>query len=250
MALDIGHIIGHRSLNTVTDGVLTVAAYKHFFPISSQSKSGRFSGIDVDIVRLFAKTAGLKLKLVPIDKFDKIWDLPRKRKVDTAIGGIANLESRTAKGTEWTIPYYYVKRSLLFNVKDPVDRFPESVTRTVLGTVGSSGWLDAQLRARPLRKDHHIRPGSTDEADLKSLKSGKVQGVIRGSFVSRAWVAKFPRVLDYIEWECDESILPSDGEVFAFPCATGSGVAVALSTFIAKLAADGTLAKLLRKHKL
>lgn len=44
--------------------------------------------------------------------------------------------------------------------------------------------------------------------------------------------------------------LPSDGEVFAYPTKTGSGVAVSLSTFIAELIERGQLKNLMKKYNL
>jgi hypothetical protein len=91
--------------------------------------------------------------------------------------------------------------------------------------------------------------GTTDEEDISKLLQGKVQGLMRGSFVSRAILKQHPE-LKITEWTADKSILPKDGEVFAYPTRLGSGLAVSLSTFIAELIERKELKKMMKKFNL
>jgi hypothetical protein len=152
--------------------------------------------------------------------------------------------------TEWTTPYFYVHRSLLFNLNFPVQQFPQDIHQTVLGTVGSTGWVDAKLRAAKVGKQALVQPGGKDEDDVQRLLKGDIQGVLRGDFVSRAWMVRHPSQLGYITWDADPSILPLDGEIFAYPCRKGSGVAMSLSVFLTHLIETRQLVRLLRKYQL
>ena len=73
-------------------GVLTVAAYDNFYPISGWEK-GKLAGIEVTLIEEFAAAAGLQLKLVRVKTWPGIWDKPRLGEADVAIG-IANAAGR------------------------------------------------------------------------------------------------------------------------------------------------------------
>ena len=245
----VKYMIGHRDFNLITPGTLTVAAYPHFFPVCYKSH-GKIQGLDVDLIKSFAKMAKLKVQFVVHNKFDGIWDLPSQNMADCSIGGIANSRGRSKKKTEWSLPYFYVHRSVLFNKNDPIPSFPGGVTKTVVGTAGSTGWIDAQKRMQLSKKTHLLRPGATDEKDLQFLLDGKIQGMMRGDFVSRALIHKHPKELSMITWNAFPELLAKDGEVFAFPCRRASGIAAMLSSFLSILIDSGDIDKLITKYHL
>ena len=169
---------------------MIVAVYANFYPIAFKTGRGTYSGLDVDIMKLFGKVVGLKIQFEEYDHFDGIWNMPAKKRSDVSIGGIGMTPGRLRKQTEWTMPYFHLMRTVVYNRKTPITKFPEDVKDTVLGTFGSTGWLDAQLRARKVHKDHFMQRGSTDEEDIRAVVKGKVQGIMRGSFVGQSIVAK------------------------------------------------------------
>lgn len=59
----ITYILRHRQLNLLEDGVIHVAAYPNFFPVCYRNKTGVWKGLDVDILKDFAKKANLKIVL-------------------------------------------------------------------------------------------------------------------------------------------------------------------------------------------
>lgn len=243
------NIIKNRTLKTLKPGVLKVAAYANFYPVCYK-KNGKWKGIDVDILKMFCKYAHLKLVLVERKKYDKIWFEAANGTADTSIGGISSTYKRTKPKTAWSIPYFYVNRTFVYNKSDPVRKFPKDIHSEVRGTVNSTGWLDAVIRMKASNMIKYLKHGKKDEDDIKDLLSGKIQGLIRGSFVGRALVKKYPQLSMVKPWAIEKSVVTSDGECFAFPCNAKSGLAEMLSTFITLLVMNGTLRKLVKKHHL
>lgn len=236
-------------MQLVEQGVLTVAAYPHFYPVCYINKSNEIDGLDVTIINKFAKYAGLLVNYLKIDKFDQIWDLVHEGIADIAIGGIANLKSRTKERVEWTIPYFYVHRSAMFLESDPIESpFPSKVQRIIIGTPGSTGWLDGEIKLG--RHRYLMHEGTTNENDVsRLLHDGNVQGLMRGDFVSRAIIKQHPQI-KMITWDIDERLVPSDGEIFAFPCRINSGLAVLMSTFITHMIETKQLPKIMKTFDL
>lgn len=247
--ISIPYIISHRELTTIKTNTLTVAAYPHFYPICYYNSRGNLAGLDVDILKKFAKEAKLDIVFKEFDSFKGIWHKPAIDKADVSIGGIANSKGRTRVATEWSIPYFYVNRSIIFKKSNPIRSFPEDVDGIVVGTEGSTGWTDAKILLKSVNKQRFLKKGKTDKEDLSDLLSGKILGLIRGDFVSQAIIRKNPK-LGMIQWEADQSILPSDGEIFAFPTKKGSGIAVLLSAFLTESIHNGYMVKLMKKYHL
>jgi ABC-type amino acid transport substrate-binding protein len=247
--ISIPYIISHRDINTIKPNTLTVAAYPHFYPICYYNSAGNLAGLDVDIMKKFAKEAKLNIVFKEFNSFKGIWNKPAIDKADISIGGIANSKGRTRVATEWSIPYFYVKRSILFKKSNPIRSFPDDVNETVVGTEGSTGWNDAKILLKSVNKQRFLRKGKSEKEDLSDLLSGKISGLIRGDFISRAIIRKNPK-LGMIEWEADQSILSSDGEVFAFPTKKGSGIAILLSAFLTDNIHNGYMIKLMKKYYL
>jgi len=250
----ITQLLRRRRLETIVDGTLTVACYAGFAPVCfyrrRKNKEEEIVGSDVDLIRGFAKACGVTLELRPVTHFDGIWNYPARGLADVSIGGIGVSEARTRTGTQWSLPYFRVQRSLLYNTSDPIRKFSD-IHAEVRGTVGSTGWLDAQETLKKAKRLKFLEPGHSDEEDMHDLLAGRIQGLMRGSFVSQALVKKHPKQLAMLgPWEIDAKLVSSDGEVFAFPCTKNSGVAVSLSGYIVDQLLSGELERLLEKYGL
>jgi len=244
----LSYIISHRSLNTIVPGTLTVSAYANFYPVCYHDKKGRIVGLDVDIMKYFCKMTGLKLHLVEKKQFDGIWFDPILGKSDVAIGGIGVTQKRTRKNTNWSIPYFYVSRTLIYNKKHPIRDIAKVTSRAIIrGTPGSTGYLDGKLR---LPKSVLLEKGRTDEQDMKDLLEGKIQGLLRGSFVGKAIVEKHSELGMIKPWQIDPSLVSKDGEVFAYPSTCNSGVSQLLSVFLTEEIFTNELQHLVKKYKL
>lgn len=242
-------IIKNRSLNLIRPGTLTVAAYANFYPVCYK-KNNTIQGFDVDLLVKFCKKAGLEIDFIEIDEWNNLWFKPSLEEADVSIGGIGISDKRTDKNTQWTIPYFYVQRTILFSKKDPIKQFPEDITREFRGTYKSTGWIDAEDRVAKLapEKKKFMHKGKTDDRDVKDLLSGKIQGLMRGSFVGKSLVKKHKQLQMLKPWEMDKELISSDGECFAYPCHKDSGLAVLLSAFIAVEWENGGLQRLAKKY--
>lgn len=240
-----------RTLKTITPGVLTVSAYANFYPVCYKSSTGKIEGLDVDIMVEFCRLTKMKLKIIEKSDFNGIWLDPVHGISDIAIGGIGISDKRTRVHTTWTIPYFYVKRTCVYNLDNPIKQFPRDVTGIIRGTQGSTGWLDGQLRMKNAKKTRLLKNGHTDHDDIQSLKYGKIQGLLRGSFVGKALVAAHPKEFGMVRpWDIDHSLVASDGEVFAYPCNIRSGVGVLLSALLTEDIMNSELGHLIKKYNL
>jgi ABC-type amino acid transport substrate-binding protein len=238
-------------------GRLRVAIYSEFFPVAYRRPDGTYAGLDVDIVEGFCRRAGLRPQWVRTRDFFDTWDAPGvwAKRIDLAIGGIGRGAGRESPGVEWSVPYFGVRRTVVFNKADPIRRFPADVTGVVAGTMGTTGMNDARDRLR--RKfgkqlwDHlDVRWNSPDAKDVRDLLDGKIQGLMRGSFVGKAIVAQHPQQLGMAgPWDASRgSVGAFGGEVFAFPCRRGSGLAAQLTAHLLHLSQSGELAALVDAH--
>ena len=230
---------------------LHIAVYPNFFPVAYIER-GDVTGLDIDLLVEFCRATGLNPVFHVKKDFSKMWGVSGewRSNVDMACGGIGMTTWRTSDNIEWSLPYFRVQRTVVFNKKDPIISFPRDVTGLVYGTDGSTGYDDARERLAAEGKEHLlVNRSSSDVQDTQDLLRGKVQGLVRGSFVGRAIVGKYPRELDMTEpWDISNNLVPTEGEVFAFPCRRGSGIAALLNVFIYEMERSGMLAKLSRRH--
>ena len=228
---------------------LHIAVYPNFFPVA-YTEDGALAGFDIDFLVQFCEVVGLEPVFHKKEDFGKVWGISGewRSNVDVACGGIGITSWRTTDAIEWSFPYFKVQRTLVYNKNDAVARLRD-VTRRVYGTRGSTGFVDAEERLAEVDKGHLlVDRDSSEKEDVADLLSGKVQGLLRGSFVGRAIVQKHPKEFDMVEpWEMSHG-LPVEGEVFAFPCRRGSGLAALLNVFTYAMERSGMLSKLARRH--
>ncbi len=250
--------IDQKHLQLKTPGKLTVGIYPNFYPVAFQDGKN-FKGLDVEIMVAFAQSCGLEVKFKVKKQFNGIWNWPRNGSADVAIGGIGITPNRLNNDTEWSIPYFHVQRSVVYKKSFPLKEFPKDMTGSVYGTAFSTGWLDALHKTRVYDNTHGthtfdllLPSQTTDEEDIKMLiDNPQVQGIMRGSFVAKAIVAKHPDILAMTKpWDADPSVVTGEGEVFAFPTKTNSGVAPLLSSFLSSMMRSGQLDNLLRKYNM
>jgi len=235
------YALSHRKLETIEEGVLTVAAFDKFHPISFY-ENGKLEGIEVKLMEEYAKAVGLTLKLVRVGTWDKLWDKPRLKQADVSIGGIANSLGREHKDTEWSMPYYYVRRSVITLKKPP----EKARFKPVSAITKSTGYIDTNWRLGETFMTS-MQPGKGYIHDLKLLRRGALKGVMYGDQVSRSILQderkKKRRDLTMRSWDIVPTIVPLDGETFSFPTRAGSGLAASLSSFLAEAQTNGMLKK-------
>lgn len=248
-------------------GKLVVSLYADFWPVAFKNDRGEMSGMDVDILDRFCEATGMTSVYRPRKKFDHIWKDPGKGDFhdafcDVAAGGISIEPHRKSANVEWTFPYTGTRRTIVYNLKNPVLRFPQDVNGTIYGTMSSIGDIDAQILMNKGNKREHLRESERgDKKDMESLLDGSAQGLMRGSLVGRAIVGRYPKKLGMTDaWSTNPDLInvflgtprthkqPLDYEAFAFPCRRGSGVAPLLSLFIVQLMHSGELQRIAHKY--
>lgn len=233
-------------------GTLTVMAYTDFYPVCYRDSTGKVRGSDPEIVRAFAAELGLKVKFVEAKEhfhsyhLTDQWDLKEScdALADMGIGGIEYETERESDKVEWSLPYAVVERTIVYNLKDKIERFPESVHGTILGTMGSTGFSDAYRRMQKKNKQRFLRPENDgDKVSLRRLLDGEIQGLMRGSVVGRALVAHYPKTLGMTTpWNAKGPRAPA--ATFQFPCLKRSGLAAVLSGFLGRATSDGTIERI------
>jgi len=232
--------------------ILNVASYTDFFPVSYK-KDKDLVGSDIDIIKDYCKIKNINPKLIPYDYWGKdpkkdintnIWDLPFEKEYDISIGGIGTTFDRIKDNNiQWTIPYFFVKRTLIYNKKlmgkiNTLDDFEKKIKESIYdnmnikGTYKSTGWEDAEIRNMGKRGETSRLEKGTDETDIDDLNNQKILGFMRGSFVGCSLIKKYTNFGMLDEWEIYEGIVPYDTEVFAFPCKHGTGLAESLTLFM------------------
>lgn len=228
---------------------------------------GRFAGLDVDIVREFTRRTGLRCEFV---QYDELWDLHAmpglwEQKIDMAIGGIGFTPHRNAETVEWSMPYFHLQRSALFNKVTRPDlskgQFPQDIRGIMRGASGSTGSKDAWFRIQAARKRGDLHPdfdvrknmetfdSANDKHDIADLISGKVEVVMRGAPVARALMRKNTKMLGMMApWDALPEIVGPYGENFAFPCRRGSGLAGQLNTYLLHILQSGKMMELRKRH--
>jgi len=243
----IKKIFHHSVLNTIIPGTLTVSCYANFYPICYM-KNNQVEGLDIDIMKEFAKACKLKIKFIIKRNFKDIWFDPVRNISDVAVGGIGISSTRTRADTEWTIPYFYVKRTIIYNKSDPIVNFPKDVSRTIVGTKGSTGWLDGIQKLGS--KNKFLKEGKNDEQDIRDLLDGKIQGIMRGSFVGNSILKKYPQLDMVTPWDAVPEVNTSKKEVFAYPCNVRSRIGILLSVLITEEIMNSDLLHLVQKYDL
>lgn len=247
----ISKITKNSHLNTIIPGVLTVSAYANFYPICYINESDELAGIDVDIMHEFGKLFKLQLNFIIKNKFDKIWLDPINGLSDVAIGGISITSERTTPLTEWTIPYFYVDRTIIYNLKNPINKFPDDVTGIIKGTKNSTGYIDGYAKLKKVGKSNLMIESNDDKDDIDQLLKGKIQGLMRGSFVGKSIIAIYPLQLGMSKpWQIGKSLIGSYGEVFSYPTNKNSGIGILLTMLLTEDMMNHHLSHLIIKYNL
>lgn len=101
------------------------------------------------------------------------------------------------------------------------------------------------------KKQHLLayREGS-DTKDVKDLLAGHLQGLMTGSFVGKALVAKHPKSMGMTRhWKASLDVVGEGGEVFSFPCRRGSGLARLLNSYLGYINTNGTLKAIIKNTR-
>lgn len=243
------------SLLDVKNETLVVAAYLNFFPIAYRDQNGNPAGLDIELLQAFCDEINVTMKIQEGKEFNTIWnevcgratkfkrvDDPR---ADIAAGGIAMLSVRMidcADDLAWSIPYFWVQRTLLYNTQSNFDKpdfnVPSTIQGIILKTKGSTGDedMDHKVNSIPDQKESaRIRKllayGTTDQEDLRRLLNGQVQGLMRGSLVAKRIIKDHPTLAMIEPWNWNQ-LSADKKESFRFPIRKTSKLKRPLDIFL------------------
>ena len=225
------------SLTLKTPGTLVVGG-DTFAPVfDADSKTG----IDVEIMKGFAKVMGLRVvfKRVPVRELvsDTV-SSPLPKGCDVIMGGVSDDYERRSFVRQLTTPYTFVRRSIIVRKGHPLKGVENG--RDFKGRLyarkGSSAWSDG-MGAANIVSD----AGKPESQVFRELLDGKVDGVMRGSLVADALKARHPKLFDSIEW--DRSSQSKEG--LHAMVDVSSGLVTALSGYFEMLKSTGKIAEII-----
>lgn len=244
---------------TLRKGVLVVAG-PTFLPVFDPEAQ---KGIDVEILRMFAKALHLELNFVKRSTKDLLtgaadtnevrlqWEGaahgeedPRARfyssfPADIIAGGLSFTHSRERLMSAWTAPYMTARRSVILRKGDGLKDISMAKNDNFLVREASFAWDDALSKGveyKFLLDDSNL----TEEEVFQKLLQGEVRGVLRGNIVARCMVSSFPTLFEFFEW--------GDDEPLHYLCNAGSGIAATLSAFCKRLELTGVTQRIIESN--
>lgn len=225
------------AVTTLTPGALTVCTYPGFAPFDQVGADGRWQGWDATFITGFATQEGLAVKVVPVQQFNGIWQLPGRDRCDVAAAGIGNEPQRRAQspGTTWSSTYYTVIRAFAVRKGSTLTGPKDLAGKTVIVTKGSTADQDLVQQV----KQHHvphvtIRYTDNEGAAVALVARGKVFAYGGGLGSVQYQARRFRNIK--VVWP-HRMLMPNGTlgrEVFSFPVRTAStGVVQALNAYIA-----------------
>jgi cyclohexadienyl dehydratase len=186
------------------------------------------SGLDVELVRAFAKEHGHELKLVRF-RWPELREAMRDGRFDVAVGGITVRPERSVRGI-FTRP---VVESASFVLVRDTARFPDPASlATARIAVNEGGHLERVARARFPRARIVAVPDNT--APPRLLAAGEVDAALTDDAEAPRWQLEVPG---------SRALGPLTRDVKAFWVRPGrADLAASLDRWLAQCEEDGTLA--------
>lgn len=227
------------SVETVTDGVLTVATSPDFAPYEfyaiDEDGNPKLAGCDMSLAQYIADYMGLKLEVVPVD-FDGVISELQTKSVDLGMAGLAPDPKRESV-MDFSDPYYKGGQSLV-TVKKNADKFnsTDAINNPDVTVGAQTGSIQMDL-ATTYSPDADIvsLPKVTDI--ISELISGKMDAAYIETEVAKSYQKNYPD----LELVAD---VPYEAEGFAVGvCKDNSELLAAVNEAIAAAKADGSMDK-------
>lgn len=230
-------------VETLAPGTLSVCMFATFPPFVGKSDAGVWEGWDVDYLKAFAATQGLRFQPVEVADFDGLWTRPGADACDIAASGIADLATRrqeTGAAGVWSDHYYFVLRAFGVRKADAgkLARAADLEGRTIMVIAGSTADVDARSRIAHDQIANVTIIGTSD--DVENARRVRDAGEGEGPFAFGSGLG----TVQYLSQKMGlvpvwpHCMMTPDGKVrnepFSFIVrAKSAGVADALNAFIA-----------------
>lgn len=230
-------------VETLAPGTLSVCMFATFPPFVGKSDAGVWEGWDVDYLKAFAASQGLRFQPVEVADFDGLWTRPGADACDIAASGIADLTTRrqaTGAAGVWSDHYYFVLRAFGVRKADAgkLARAADLEGRTIMVIAGSTADVDARSRVAQARIADVTIIGTSDDVENARRVRDAAEGEGPFAFGSGLGTVQYLSQKMGLVPVWPHCMMTPDGNVrnepFSFIVrAKSTGVADALNAFIA-----------------
>lgn len=230
---------GSGSVETVTDGVLTVATSPDFAPYEfyaiDEEGNPQLAGFDIDLANYIADYMGLELEIVTVD-FDGVLSELQTKSVDLGMAGLSPDPDRESIMDFSDI--YYTGGQSLVTVKDNADKYNsfEAINKSDVTVGAQTGSIQMDLaQENSPEADIVSLPKVTDI--ISELLSGKMDAAYIETAVAESYQKNYPDLEIVMD-------VPYDVEGSAIGvCKDNASLLAAVNEAIAAAIEDGSLEK-------
>ena len=208
-----------------------------------EDSQGDHVGLEHDLVELFAKQLGFRVRWIVASEFQDIIPTVVQRQAHFAAGGITMTDERK-HDVSFSTPYQTVQEQVIFNTDQPRPRnFDDLVGRRIQVVAGTSyvDQLKMAKRKNPALVWEEVTNHETEDL-LQRVADGETDYVIADSHIvllSQNYYPKLDVAFDvgrpeYLAWA-----FPKDGDAWLYRKSI---------EFFAKIQRDGTLKRLLDRY--
>jgi membrane-bound lytic murein transglycosylase F len=227
---------------TTTSGELVVLI-RNSSTTFLDDESGNHGGFEQDLVELFAKDVGLKVKFIAGRQFGQILPDLVQHKAHLAAAGLSITPERE-KQVRFGAPYQRVQQRVIYNVRDDKPKSVADLVGRRIEVVAGSTYVERLNEARQKFPALAWNEAKTVDSDvlLEKLSMGAIDVTVVDSSVfdiAQNFYVNIKPAFDLGEPEQIAWAFPKDGEPYLFDKA---------QEFFKRIRKDGTLARLIERY--
>ncbi|MDP2830350.1 MAG: membrane-bound lytic murein transglycosylase MltF [Sulfuricellaceae bacterium] len=209
-----------------------------------EDAEGNLAGMEHDLVVLFARELGVKVRFVVADQFAEILPDLQSRKAHFAAAGINITPERQAR-FRFSLPYHKASQQLVYNSSGGVrPKKMGDLTGLRIEVVAGSSFAE-QLRAEKVKHPSLLwKESSTEDSEelLDRLAMGQLDAVVAYSdtvAVAKNFLPTIDVAFDLTEKQPFAWVFPKEGDAFVYEKS---------KDFFSRIEKDGTLKRLLDRY--
>jgi len=201
------------------------------------------AGIEHDLVELFAKELGVKVRFVVANQFNEILPSLQNQQAHLAAAGLTITPERQ-KNFKFSIPYQNIRQQVVYNTVSPKPSGLKALIGQRIEVVAGSSYAEMLMEAKKKYPELSWKENASMESEelLEILAMGQLDAVVADS-----------NIVDVLK-----NYLPSLGTAFdlsetqhlawAFPRNVDNFLLEKSNDFFARIKQDGTLKRLLDRY--
>jgi len=202
-----------------------------------------FTGLEYDLVTLFAKRLGVKVKFIVPDTFEDLLNQIAAGKADIAAASLTITEQRR-KHMRFTMPYHQITEQIIFRSSNRRPKKPTDLKHGILEVVKGTSHVES------LKKLQQQTPGLdwlvNDQLDTNGLLYLVNEGLIDYTVADSNQITLIGRFFPKLNVAFD--ISPSRQIAWALPKSNDASLYNEVQQFFKKITRDHTLEQLLERH--